>query len=58
MSQFYVNIGDHVIFSKTISESDVYQFACQIAFKADPLFAFNYDPPEGAGSVVPVWSIG
>jgi DNA mismatch endonuclease (patch repair protein) len=32
--------------------------ACQIAFKADPLFAFNYDPPEGAGSVVPVSSIG
>jgi hypothetical protein len=31
---------------------------CQIAFKADPLFAFNYDPPEGAGSVVPVSSIG
>ena len=27
MKRFYVNIGDQVIFAKTISESDVYQFA-------------------------------
>lgn len=27
MKRFYVNIGDQVTFAKTISESDVYQFA-------------------------------
>jgi 3-hydroxybutyryl-CoA dehydratase len=27
MTRFYVNIGDQVTFAKTISESDVYQFA-------------------------------
>lgn len=27
MKRFYVNVGDQVTFAKTISESDVYQFA-------------------------------
>jgi acyl dehydratase len=27
MARFYVNVGDQVTFAKTISESDVYQFA-------------------------------
>lgn len=27
MGEFYVSVGDHVSFSKTVSETDVYQFA-------------------------------